>query len=454
MTDAPTLLARYRSFFRTRLSLLVLVVASVAVIASSPPFSELIEQRDGDPFELDRENPVVTVPFEFYVTEPAREESWNLAVSLAVVWRGVPESEQQLTVSLIDPNGREVIKSSGATRVYLSCREECLGGGELVAEWPVGVAAGEATVTWSATAMASFDRDQPPDGAAITLAVASPSRPSQSVLLASDSTETSRMSPDIVMRRRVGLTAKDLDAEYWLELQHLGYGPYESSFFILADQVATRLAAGESIRLSPPTGCETPCRWTVDVVTVDESQRASGGGGAIWGIRQVGGSEPGSARPATTVPVPSATTRLSGAAISIEGDDEISVPVRLAVAAETVAVDDFQALAPQVLMTLEANVDSGKSSFPLGGTLAARINGYPEFGRTEGLRADLTPNPATTPARLDCQVDGCVLDFEIEFATRDFRRGFVTFDWELTVELPYPFADAVPAGANVELTQR
>jgi hypothetical protein len=436
------------------LSLLVLVVASVAVIASSPPFSELIERRDGDPFELDRENPVVRVPFEFYVTEPAREESWSFALSIGVVWRGVPESEQRLTVSLVDSKGQEVIKSSGATSLYLTCREECLGGGEFLAEWPIGIAAGEATVTWSATAMASFDRDQPPDGAAISLAVGSPPRPSQSVLLISESADTSRVNPDIVMRRRVGLTARDLDAEYWLELQRVGYGPYKTSFFVVIDQSTTRLAAGESIRLSPPVGCAAPCHWTVDVVVVDESQRANGGGGATWGIRQVGGSETGFARPATILPVPSTAIHLSGTAISIEGDNSLSIPVRLEVAPEAMTVDDFRAIERQVLVTLEANVDPATSSFRSGARLDVRIDGYPQFGSTASLSADLTPHPATTPARLECRASGCVLDFAIEFETADFRRGAVTFDWELNVELSYPFADTVPAGADMELTLR
>ena len=450
---------------RHRLSLLMVVVAALATIATSPPSSEIREEHLGLTFDLAAEATEMRLPFEFSISEPARDgESWAVDFDFAMVWRNVDEEDRLLEVRVLGADGQTVQSQVGPTELGLSCREECLGGGEVVLTWPAEVTEGSVTVDWQASANASFETDVVPEGAVLSFSVADPPTRSASQRVTSGTIEVwpdFREKRRVVARQRVQIVADDTSAEHWLELTGLSQGlPEDSYFYVLADESRTRLTEAGSTRLEPPEGCSLPCEWSVDLLLVDENAHYNPAE-AGWRLTQSGGDP--SEVTVVDGDIATVAATVSGGPVTLGDDEQISTRVSLEVDPEALSVEDFDIHRPQVVLTLRTIVDESQTQLPDRGSFGVAIRGLAprDSTRVSAEQTSIYSNEINTdrgnvsvPAILDCTGSGCRLEFQVEYDTENLGSGQVTLTWELTGELPYPFAQRPPAGAAMSMETR
>lgn len=207
-----------------------------------------------------------------------------------------------------------------------------------------------------------------------------------------------------------------------------------------------------------------PCSWSIGLHLIDESAVPERREYVDWRLRRVGEGSPITAEVVNATP-PSVTTGLDGDRVTLEGDEPVAVPLRLELDVATLG-DDFTDTSPQVLLQAHATVDLEESSFPDDGWFSQSLVVPPSpheyrhpaaqgaFGT--GIRGHRPLGELTTaaPALLTCDGNRCSLDFELEHDVRDFGRHQVVFEWSVTAELFYPFADEPPPGAELTLTRR
>ncbi len=457
---------------RHRLAVAMAVIATVATIATSPPYSELSERHEGAAFDLGPDRSEVRIPFRTAVSDSvARKGAWGTRFDVRAVWRAVPPERRVLEVALVGPDGALLKPSTGvvhsttaADRVLMFCREECLVDAELVVSWPAADA-GSATVDWSVELSAEFDTDSPPEDALLVIEAADPPDDMRSAVVGSGLLEMSFATRPITARQTVQLTMADPAAELWLEVAAIVENDATPTAFVaVTDRERTRLAEGESLRLEPPAGCAMPCSWSIGLHLIDESAVPERREYVDWRLRRVGEGSPITAEVVNATP-PSVTTGLDGDRVTLEGDEPVAVPLRLELDVATLG-DDFTDTPPQVLLQAHATVDLEESSFPDDGWFSQSLVVPPSpheyrhpaaqgaFGT--GIRGHRPLGELTTaaPALLTCDGNRCSLDFELEHDVRDFGRHQVVFEWSVTAELFYPFADEPPPGAELTLTRR
>jgi hypothetical protein len=451
----------WRVVVRRGLSTVMLLAGSMAVIATSPPFSELHEEHEGLAFDV-VPGAEVKLPFELDVSDAARNgDGWGAHFVFSVVWRGADSAERTLEITVVNAQGETVATEAGSDNLRLSCRDLCIGGGEVVIRWPSRVDHGEATVDWNAGAEATFNSDEVPEGATLRFTISDPPIESRLRELATGVLSNGRpFERRVVSRQRITINTDDPTGEYWLEIPELwtGYAP-GAVFYVITAETRTRLDEAGSIPLLSPPGCGSPCVWSIDLVLVDESFRYDDAARVTWRLTQVGSST--ATAESVDLPVASVEAHLAGGPVTLNGDERVSIPVRLDVEPETTTIADFEEHSPQVLLTLRATVDEEATNFPDRARLEQQIGGLVNphneniHGRSSPLYDDTFADrrPAITPAKLDCVQDVCSLEFEVGFETVGFGRGSVTLTWDLTAELFYPFATSVPAGAEMSLSQ-
>lgn len=434
----------------------MVAVASVAVVATSPPFSELRQDHDGISFEVSPDANEVRLPFEFEVSDAARQAGGLASFRFSVVWRGVDPSEGPvLEVAVVNVRGDWVTSASRADDIYLSCSTECFGGGEVLITWPPDLDHGGATVDWTAKAAVSFDSDSPPEGATLQFSIVDPPAPVSEIVAEGQVSSRNPQEPRIVSRQRVELTADRPGGEYWLEVSdiHPPVQEGQPAVFMTTSGSTTRLEEAGSVLVSFPPNCE-PCTWSADLVVVHESTRAW----VDWRLRNIGTPDTATVETVDTT-APELETHIEGGQITLRGNERTVVPVRLDVSAAAVNVADFEELAPHVMMHLNTIVEDATTEFPGGARFERQIisDVSPGSGQLTWANSPVYNNthatqpPMTKPAKLECSASGCWLDFQVAFETVDFRRGSITFTWDLNAALSYPFATEVPVGADMSM---
>ena len=448
---------------RRLLSLLMVMVATLATIATSPPSSEIRGDHQGLTFDLSPEQPEMRLPFEFSISEPAQDaDSWIVDFDFSLVWRDVSEDDRLLEGRLLDGEGQVLQRQAGTSELGLSCRDECIGGGEVVLSWRPGIAEGSVRVDWEAYANAFFETDELPEGATLSFEATDPPTASTSTVVATGITELRsdfREIRKVVARQHVQIETNAANAQHWLELTGLFSPnfPEDASFYVLANGSRTRLTEAGSTFLEPPADCSLPCKWSVDLLLVDENAH-SNPAEARWRLTQSGGDP--SAVTVVDGDVATLAKTLSGGPLTIGDGEETSTSVSLEVDPEALSVEDFDIHQPQVVLTLTTTVDESQSQFPDRGRLGVAIRGLapPDSLRvpaenTSIYSDDIDPsrNIISVPAILDCSESGCELEFQIDHETENFGSGQVTLTWELRTELPYPFAQHPPDGVSMSL---
>jgi hypothetical protein len=327
-----------------------------------------------------------------------------------------------------------------------------------VITWPPNFDHGEATVDWTATATVSFDTNSPPEGATLQFSIVDPPATVSEIVAEGQVGSWGPQEFRIVSRQRVEITVDRPIGEYWLEVSDIHPAVRESrpAVFITTGGSTTRLDEAGSVLVSFPPGCR-PCVWGADLVVVHEYNRSW----VDWRLRNVGA--PGSATvEAVDTTTPEIETHVEGGQITLQGDERVVVPVRLDVSAESVNVADFEELEPHVMVYLNTMVDEATTDFPDGARFERQISGEvsPRSGQLTWVGSSVYDNTyATRPlmtraAKLGCSSSGCWLDFDVAFETVDFRRRSITFTWDLSAVLSYPFATEVPTGADMRMFLR
>lgn len=434
----------------------------MAVIATSQPYAELSEVHEGLSFDV-VPGAEIRLPFELEVSDAARSGAgWAIHFVFSVVWRGVDSAERTLEIIIVNARGETVASEAGSDNLRLSCRDLCIGGGEVVIRRPSRVDSGEATIDWNAQAVAAFDSGEVPEGATLRFTISDPPVESRLVELTNGVLSNDNLGElRSVSRQRITIDAGDPTGDYWLEVPEFstGYGP-GATLYVIAAETRTRVAESGSIPLLSPPGCGSPCVWSIDLVLVEESFRYDNTVRATWRLTQSGSSA--ATAESVDIPASSIEAHLAGGPITLNGDEGMSIPVRVDVDPEATTLADFEEHPPQVLLTLRATVDAEATDFPDRGRLEQQIGGLvnPHNENIRDVSFPLYDNtfadrrPATTPAKLDCAGGVCSLEFEVGFETVGFGRGSVTLTWDLTAELFYPFASSVPAGATMSLSQQ
>ncbi len=438
----------------------MLIVASLATIATSWEPAEITSEHAGESFQLSPDASRVSIPFVFEVPDAQRAEgNWYASFDLTLVWRGVSDEDRRLTYRMVNTGGAEIASGTISESRHLTCRTECIGSSELVIAWPEDVPSGSVTVDWLARAVWSFER-RIPDGAELAFRVTDPVADPSPVIIGSGrigKPASEGVSP--VHRQRLDITAP-ADSVLWLEIPDLNEGSGRAAS-LRADVGPQRIAlhAGDSVKVPAPASCQSPCSWTVDLTLVDESLRYDAAPWALWRLVDASIEPVDATVDAADVRPPSLTATLSGGPMTIGRNDRTSVRLRLEVDREALAVGDFELVAPQVVLSLRTPIRDG-SGLETDGRFIRAIDLTPPGGpvrqRDETLYAEsLTRDrPLTIQALVECTRNGCRLDFEITFEGADLGRSGVEFEWSVTAELPYPFASDVPERAHMRLEER
>ena len=437
---------------RKWVSLTMVIVAAIATIATSPPFSSVEDIVETTPFDLSASNPEVTIPFVFEVSEAARTGNFYADFDFEVVWRGASIPEPELTAEIYNSAGELVASTSADDRLFLNCHAECMGSNELVLRLPEGFT-GSATIEWTARAISEWDSNDTPDGAVVFLDIDEPPTMTMTQIVASGHLSAGEPERRIVVRNRIEVTTVNPGTEYYLEVvdSRSQFNHPDAALYAITGETIETLQAAGSIRVSPPDDCGARCTWSFDLMLVDMTLATHNEPYAGWRLRQMDNASP-SPVSTTDVEVPTLTASLTGGPIRLEGNQVEQSYVRLKFDDKALAVFERLTVPPHVLLTLEAHVDESTMDFPEDGRFEHGFSEVPPFGEGTGRAIDFplydtsinSGRIVAIPAPLDCVFQTCDVDVALDFATERFETGHIDVTWEVHAYLSFPFESELP----------
>lgn len=238
-------------------TLAVTIIAAVASLATSPPESSIEVDPISGRVTLSPHHPEVRVPFSVAASDEALQGDFWVDLQLSSAWTDTAEA-----VVLRGPD--VTIETEGEPERVLgasfSCSLRCVGNNELVIRWPLEAEVGEVTIDWSITVVSSFDDDEPPGGAELSLEVgeyASAAGPiwrekatlsSQPMIPRTTNVETTGAVSALALHRRDSLHSRNL-------------------LYVLQDDGWIQVQPERAIALDIPDSClEGSCKLAVQTV--------------------------------------------------------------------------------------------------------------------------------------------------------------------------------------------
>lgn len=261
------------------ITLIVLVVAVVASLATSPAHSELTHAVDGQPFILSPDHPEASVRFEVAARGETHGDARGGSVSLerTITYRDVADDVDLAAFPVeVSVEGPLETKVSAQLRGSSDCDPaSCLSGEyEATFRWPEALDHGSARVTWSPTVWLSWDRSSPPGGAEATVSgVQHASLPAAATTIATGTLRGPLTVQDVTIHTLRPLPADALRLE--LPASDADRDPDGLQLFLL-DDGPRALRHGTSTVLPLPTDCvSAPCTSTVRLVARARADDAS-----------------------------------------------------------------------------------------------------------------------------------------------------------------------------------
>lgn len=453
-------------------ALVVLLVAGLAVVATTPAQSSVEAEDRGTTLLLGPDHTEVTAAFTFEATDAALDDfdSLGLDVEHEAFWTDVADPPD-VAVEVVKTDGPE-LEPWQLDDGRCGADAACVGTYEVTFRWPDGLESGSVRIEWHVAAQVDFNRSDAPRGAELHIDVervddagAAPHRFfEQDVVL---DAETPATAQQVTVSTRAALPpAVELAVELDPRLDP------EAHVVLTQDGAPVAMVAGGVTLLRTPDRChEAPCRFHFVVASL------LGGRGTArftWGLTRNQIRRDLDVH-VQRLPVPTLAASAELGQVHLVDDDELEVLVTVDLPRAMLATQEFDLAPPVLHVTVDPRVVAGEVVVPEGGQLRVEVEStrvedrpHERLGGNswhERTIRDAEPLPVVVPNHCGDGVpaaqDGggqdapiaCSLDFLVRLATRGWPNGFqggrVELHPTIEVAVPHPMTRDIPDDAEL-----
>jgi hypothetical protein len=447
---------------------IMIVVASIASVATTPSRPTLTAEEKGSPILLSPEHPSVAARFEFEANPAAfrRYQSLGVHVDYRTFWYGLAaKAPPQLEAELVKVSGPPL---SPWNLQHLSCGAvpACVGVYELTFSWPKRLTSGSVRVEWTVSAEIGYSGSDTPRGGVVRVRLEHPrDRGDPPERFFEHRADVGGQEPIVAQEVRLKLSrALSPGTALALELQDLGESserlgvssePLIVGFLLQRGRRAVDLPVQVAVPVQVPSGCFTSaCSIPFELVVRLIRPEDGLGSGVLWALTAT--------RPLDDIrvsvesrPIPILSEEAVFGLLRLRGDGvSRSLMARVRIPREALPLREFAPTDPVIRGQLWLNARADTLRFPENGQLEMQIR-YPDGPRDpykpyivtatiyrEYILSDV-PESFIVPNR--CQPGrSCTFRIHIELETRGFVGGVVDLEPSLGVRLAYPLTRSVP----------